>query len=266
VRVLTILLLAAAAASVLGCQESGFDERKETARPLKVQHVKGESKVPGQAERPATLTVDALDDTLALGLRPIRAAVPGLKLPSYLRGRASGVELMHPITKLDLAALDAADPDLIVGGQQTLYAGLSAVAPTVITERGSGQWKLNVRLVGEALGRTNDAEKLLIDYDRRVGMVREAIRKPRQRVAVVLFTAEGSRLAPRDSFAGSVVADAGLRLARSRRAADVTLWSAAPGVKAKGGPGRVEAATWWGPGGIFEARAALADLKRVLGR
>ena len=38
-----------------------------------------------------------------------------------------------------------------------------------MTEGGGGQWKLNVRLVGEALGRTNDAEQLLIDYDRRVG-------------------------------------------------------------------------------------------------
>ena len=264
-RVITILLLAAAAASALGCQESGFDERKETARPLKVQHVKGETKVPGQAEHPATLTVDALDDTVALGVRPVRAAVPGLKLPAYLRGRASQAELMHPVTKLDLAALDAADPDLIVGGQQSLYAGLSAVAPTVITERGSGQWKLNVRLVGEALGRTNDAEKLLIDYDRRVATVRRAIQR-RQKVAVVLFTAGGARLAPRDSFAGSVLADAGLRLARSRRAADVVLASEAPGVHVDGSFERVDAATWWGPGGIFESRAALADLKRILGR
>ncbi len=70
-------MLAAVAAFALGCQESGFDERKETARPLKVQHVKGESKVPGQAERPATLTVDSLDDTLALGLRPVLALAAG---------------------------------------------------------------------------------------------------------------------------------------------------------------------------------------------
>jgi iron complex transport system substrate-binding protein len=266
VRVLILLLLAAGAASVLGCQESGFDERKETARPLKVQHVKGESKVPGQAERPATLTVDALDDTLALGLHPVRAAVPGLKLPAYLRRQAAGVELMHPVTKLDLAALDAADPDLIVGGQQTLYAGLSAVAPTVITERGSGQWKLNVRLVGEAVGRTNDAEGLLIDYDRRVAMLRRTI-GGRPKVAVALFTRDGVRLAQRGSFAGSLVADAGLRLVRSRRAADVVLASEAPGagVQVDGSFQRVDATTWWGPGGILEARAALRDLKGIQG-
>src|SRR5918997_4127332 len=84
VRVLILLLLAAVAALALGCQESGFDERKETARPLKVQHVMGESKVPGQTERVATLTLDSLDDTLALRVRPGRAAVPPPALPGYL--------------------------------------------------------------------------------------------------------------------------------------------------------------------------------------
>ena len=71
--------------SPLGCQESGFDESKETSKPLKVQHALGETKVPGQAEEPLTLTVDTLDDTLALDVRPARAAVPGAKLPGYLR-------------------------------------------------------------------------------------------------------------------------------------------------------------------------------------
>src|SRR5688500_2078906 len=118
-------MLAAVAALALGCQESGFDESKETARPLKVQHVKGESKVPGQAERVATLSLETLDDTLALDVRPVRAALPGLKPPRYLRGPAAAVEPMHPVTEADLSALDAAAPDLIVGRQGALYAQLS---------------------------------------------------------------------------------------------------------------------------------------------
>ena len=36
------------------------------------------TKVPGQAERPATLTADALGDTLALGVTPVR----GLDVPT----------------------------------------------------------------------------------------------------------------------------------------------------------------------------------------
>ena len=73
---LLLPLLAALAVLAIGCQESGFNESKETEKPLKVQHALGETKVPGQATEPLTLTVDALDDTLALKVRPARAAVP----------------------------------------------------------------------------------------------------------------------------------------------------------------------------------------------
>jgi iron complex transport system substrate-binding protein len=248
VRALTFLLLAACAAIALGCQESGFDERKETARQLKVQHVLGESKVPGQAERPATLMVDSLDDTVALGLRPVRAAVPGAALPAYLRPHARGMDLMAPVTSAELPALEAAEPDLIIGseaGQGKLYDQLSAIAPTVMTEGGGGQWKLNLRLVGEALGRTNDAEALLTDYDRRVAGVRRAV-SGQPTVAVV----RDGRMARADSFAGTIVADVGLRLARTRERADVVIDR--------------DAALWWGPGGVLAARAALAELQRSL--
>jgi len=255
VRVLILLLLAASAALATGCQESGFDERRETARPLKVQHVLGESKVPGQAERPATLTVDALDDTLALYVRPVRAAVPKLELPAYLREEGGGVELMNPITTADLPALEAADPDLIVGGLEggeEFYLELSGVAPTVITEEGGGLWKLNVRLVGEALGRTNDAEALLTDYDARVARVRSGV-EGRPSVAVVRNGENGPELPAADSFAATVLSDVGVRRARSVAGADLVL-------RANGSREDL----WFGPGGILAGRAALEDLQRIL--
>jgi iron complex transport system substrate-binding protein len=231
VRIVILLLLAAVAALALGCQESGFDERKETARPLKVQHVKGESKVPGQAERPATLTLDTLDVTLALGLRPVVAVAPGGSLPGYLRGPARGVETIEPPVPAGekpppgaLAPLRAANPDVIVGRQGALFERLSLIAPTVIVEPGSGRWKLNLRLMGEALGRTNDAEGLLTDYDRRVAAVRTAVRG-RPRVAVVRPVEDGWLFAPRDSFAGTILADVGVRQVHSFARADVVLLS-----------------------------------------
>jgi ABC-type Fe3+-hydroxamate transport system substrate-binding protein len=262
-------MLAASAGVALGCQESGFDEGRETAQPLKVQHVLGESKVPGQAERPATLALDSLDGTLALGLKPVAAATPLAELPAYLRGRAEGVEPMAPIDRLGLHALRATDPDVILGSspmQDDLYHDLFRIAPTVMTDGGGAQWKLNVRLVGEALGRTNDAEALLTDYDRRVAEVRSVV-EGAPRVAVARMTADGLRLALRDSFAGTLLADVGARQVerpgRARRA-DVVLLSAPPDRRLRGNAERVDGVVWWGPGGMLAARAALADLKRAL--
>jgi ABC-type Fe3+-hydroxamate transport system substrate-binding protein len=268
-------VLAALAVFALGCQESGFDERKETARPLKVQHVLGETKVPGQAQRPLTMTLDTLDDTLALGVHPSRAAVPAAKLPPYLRGPGRGVTLMRPVTAADLPAVDAVHADLILGsnaGQGKLYDDLSRIAPTVIIEGTGGQWKLDLRLVGEGVGRTNDAEQLLIDYDREAADARRAIRAAatsagrKPRVAVVRASADGLRFAKRNSFAGIILTDAGVKQVNALAGADAILLSGAPGARShlKGSVTRVDGQLWWGAGGALAARAALADLQRAL--
>src|SRR4051794_41766036 len=84
-----ILIALALLGALAGCQESGFDESRETQRPLKVQDAMNPltgTKVPGQAERPATLTADALGDALALGLTPAGASGG----PEYMRAEAPG--------------------------------------------------------------------------------------------------------------------------------------------------------------------------------
>jgi iron complex transport system substrate-binding protein len=236
-------LIAFALVGVLaGCQESGFDESRETQRPLKVQHAMDKltgTKVPGVSERPMTLTADALGDTLALGVRPVRAALAGGRLPEYLRDEADGVEVVVPLTELDLAATDAAEPDLILGSkeeQEELYEDLSRIAPTVMTE--GDNWKLNLRLHGEALGRTNDAERLLIDWDNRVAGVRRSIGEARPGIAL-----EGG-VTP---FAEQVLGDLGLKPGGGREEV----------IRMRGGPE-------WDGGGILAARAALEDLAAAL--
>jgi iron complex transport system substrate-binding protein len=236
-----VLIALAVVAALSGCQESGFDESKETQRPLKVQHALDPltgTKVPGLAERPMTLSSDTLGDTLALGVRPVRAALPGGRLPEYLRPDARGVEVVPPLTKLDLAATEAADPDVILGTKEAdgdLYDRLSRIAPTVMSE--GDNWKLNLRLHGEALGRTNDAEKLLIDWDNRVARVKDAIGN--RDVSVVL--------ADPNPFAESILADMGVKAGRRGKRV----------VRVASGPE-------WSGGGVLAARAALTDVERAL--
>ena len=202
-------------AALAGCQESGFDESRETQRPLKVQHALDPltgTKVPGVAERPMTLSADTLGDALALGVKPVRAALPGGRVPDYLRSDAQGVEVVPPLTKLDLAATEAAEPDVILGTKEAdgdLYDSLKRIAPTVMSE--GDNWKLNLRLHGEALGRTNDAEKLLIDWDNRVARVRKAIGGTA--IVGVLIRPNDARHAFGESILGDLGIESGTRAA-----------------------------------------------------
>ena len=236
-----LLIALVVVAALAGCQESGFDESRETQRPLKVQHALDPltgTKVPGVAERPMTLSADTLGDALALGVRPVRAALPGGRLPDYLRSDAKGVEVVPPITELDLAATEAAEPDVILGTKEAygdMYDDFKRIAPKVMSE--GDDWKLNLRLHGEALGRTNDAEKLLIDWDNRAAKVREAIGDRKLVVSL-----------PHPSpFAESVLGDLGVEV--GTEGVDVI---------------RIKLAPEWSGGGVLAARAALADLERLL--
>jgi hypothetical protein len=87
-------------------------------------------------------------------------------------------------------------------------------------------------------------------------------------VAVVRVQGNELRFAQRDSFAGTILADAGVRQVRTAGAADVLLVSqgrrAQLHVDGAFEQDEVDVALWWGPGGVYAARAALADLKRIL--
>ena len=197
----------------------------------------------------------------------------------------------------------AAKPDVILGShelQGSLYPALNKIAPTVMSDGGGASWELTVRLHGEALGRTNDSERLLIDWDRRVAALRAKVgdNAPDTAVSVVLIGPDGVRMAGAESFPGRVLSDVGLGRPPSQdgtREAEtvspdqtpaldgrVILLSVAPGAEGRlaeleadprwkrlgavraGAVERVDAGTWWSGGGILAARAALRDLDRIL--
>lgn len=235
---LRILIALALVGSLAGCQESGFDESKETQRPLKVQDAMNPlngTKVPGQAERPATLTADALGDTLALGVTPVVAS----DVPDYMRDDARGVRV---VKDTDLSGIGAATPDVILGTkekQEADYTDLSKIAPTILTE--GDDWKLNLREHGEALGRTNDSEALLTDWDNRLARVKRTIGD--RKISVTL--AGGKQFGP----VGKMVLD------------DL-------GIGTGTGGGEVihlrAGEEWVGAGGLLAARTALEDVARAL--
>ncbi|HEY5726697.1 MAG TPA: ABC transporter substrate-binding protein [Methylomirabilota bacterium] len=266
----SLALLALLAA---GCG-AGFDQTRENAKPLKVAHAAGESKVPGVAERPLALTDGALDAILALRQQPVAALLPGGRAPAYLR--PPGLRVERPLIGAHVLRVAVLDPDVILASTETqgrLWVRLSKIAPTVMSEGGAAaNWKLDLRLFGEALGRTNQAEGLLSSWDRTAAAARRRLRRlARTRVAVVRILPTGqTRLARPEAFPGKVLSDAGLLPAEERRGADIVLVSRAPGATAtpaslglrKAIP--VNDRLWWGGDGLLAAQAAMRELERGL--
>jgi iron complex transport system substrate-binding protein len=209
------LLALCAALSVLaagGCDPAPTHTPRS---PLKVDHANGQTFVPYRTKRLVTLEDEALDDSLAYGVKPYAAATsnPNVRLPRYLSRRARGVRVLGPAWHLDLRKVAALHPDLMLGSKErdgSLYKRLTDIAPTVNTIRPGGDWKLNLRLYGEALQRPDVPERMLNDYDARVARLRRRVPHPdRTEVSVVRTTAGGVRAYPRFSFPGTILSDVG---------------------------------------------------------
>ncbi|MGW3480476.1 ABC transporter substrate-binding protein [Rhodococcus indonesiensis] len=183
--------------------------------PRVVTHALGETEIAAEPQRVVVLDGGELDDVLSLGLTPVGIASPegAAEQPSYLADRLTDVADVGTINNLDLEAIGALRPDLILGSKlraDKMYSQLSAIAPTVFSIRPGFPWKENFLLVADALGREEKAESVLNDYQTRADEVRESIQGDPS-ISLVRFMSGRIRLYGNLSFIGVILQDVGLR-------------------------------------------------------
>src|SRR5699024_1455480 len=112
-----------------------------------------------------------------------------------------GVEVLYPNLELDLEAVDALAPDLIIGstiGQDATadaYDQLSEIAPTVMLDYGSSSWEDLAAVLGEATGLEQQADAAVQEFDDYVAAAAEEITLPDQPVTALTYNgADGGRM------------------------------------------------------------------------
>lgn len=277
-------------------------------QPHVVVHAMGETEVPGAPTRVVVLDSSFLDASIALGLPPIGATegLSGASLPAYLGDVTTGIELVGTTTEPNLEQIAALEPDLILGAKvrhEALYPLLSGIAPTVFSETSGTDWKSQVRLTGEALNRSDDAEALLAEFDTRAAAVGEEIGAAGTTAVIIRFIPGQIRLYGPTTFSGSVLTQVGFDLGDrgydpqygmgvispeqtelidadvifatnpeaesggavvTDRAAVESLWTSLPAVQA-GKQFDILDSTWMTGIGVIGANAILDDLETFLG-
>jgi iron complex transport system substrate-binding protein len=209
-------LAVAALAPVLAlaaCGGTGTSASGEEADTRTVRHAMGETKVPATPKRVIVLDTDKLDTMVSLGLAPVGAAqaAENQKWPAYLGPALSATKPVGTLQQLNLEAIIALKPDLILGSkfrQAAFYDKLSKIAPTVFTEKVGVTWKENLLLDAEALGKKDEATRLLSAYETRAGQLGKEFGEIQ--VSIVRFMPTEIRMYGPESFSGIVVGDAGI--------------------------------------------------------
>ncbi|MGW0863987.1 ABC transporter substrate-binding protein [Streptomyces sp. NPDC002611] len=205
----------------------GADTDEDGVFPRTVEHFEGSTAIKAEPRKIAVLSTGQLDDLLSLGIVPTattRADNAGL-VPGYLadafprhKDRLAGMTDAGTRSAPNLETLAAAQPDLILANDSLgeLYPKLSKIAPTVITAGNGINWKRDLLLVGEAVGKGQRAQGLLD------GIAADARAEGRDvpgdpAVSMVRFTPDRTRMFGVSSFTGSLAVDMGLKRPESQR-------------------------------------------------
>ncbi|MEV8428478.1 ABC transporter substrate-binding protein [Streptomyces chartreusis] len=184
--------------------------------PRTIEHAMGETVIESRPERVVVLDVGELDNVVSLGIEPVGLAPTegSPELPSYLKKDAGNPANIGTINNLNLEAIAALKPDLILGSRLRAadkYDELSKIAPTVFSIRPGFTWKENYLLNAAALDRTAAAKAKLTAYDAKVKELDTKLGADKPTVSMVRYLPDGViRLYANASFIGTILKDAGI--------------------------------------------------------
>ncbi|MEU4588231.1 iron-siderophore ABC transporter substrate-binding protein [Kitasatospora aureofaciens] len=180
--------------------------------PRTIRHAMGETVIPARPTRVVVLDTGELDNVVSLGIQPVGVVhTDGSKsLPSYLKDKAGNPAAVGTINSLNLEAIAALKPDLILGSQlraQDQYAQLSKIAPTVFSLRPGYPWKQNFLLNASPFGLQAEAKTQLDAYQAAAAAIGARLGDKRPTITPLRFMPGRTRLYAELSFIGTVLTD-----------------------------------------------------------
>ena len=190
------LLLAAcgddssAETSTHGAADTEDASTGSSAFPVTIEHALGTTEIAAPPERVVTWGWGSTDAAVALGAVPV--AMPHQAYGGDEEGilpwvrdhiEAEGLDMPEVLPDTDEApieAIAAAKPDLIIavysGITEAEYELLTEIAPTVAypDQAWATPWRDTIEIVGEALGKSDEADALLADIDAQIEAKAEA--------------------------------------------------------------------------------------------
>ncbi|MFJ2779011.1 MULTISPECIES: ABC transporter substrate-binding protein [unclassified Kitasatospora] len=180
--------------------------------PRTIKHAMGETVIPAKPVRVVVLDTGELDNVVSLGIQPVGVVhTDGSKtMPSYLKDTAGNPAGVGTINSLNLEAIAALKPDLILGSQlraQDQYAQLSKIAPTVFSLRPGYPWKQNFQLNASPFGLEAEAGAQLDAYRSAATAIGAELGDKRPTITPLRFMPGRTRLYAELSFIGTILTD-----------------------------------------------------------
>lgn len=168
--------------------ENTAPENTEAVFPVTIEHQFGSTTLTAFPERIVTVGLTDHDALIALGIVPVGTTewfneYPGAVWP-WASDKLNGAELPTVVgtaVSINFEGITALQPDLILalyaGVSESDYQLLTQIAPTIVQPAGyvdyGMPWQEITRVVGQAVGKADEAEALIAAIDDRFAQLRE---------------------------------------------------------------------------------------------
>ena len=182
-----------------------------------ITHAMGVTDVPDHPQRIVVLTNEGTEALLAVGIKPVGAVKSFLGNPWYehIAGEMTDVTVVGEESAVNLEVLVSLEPDLILGNKmrhEKIYEQLSAIAPTVFSERLRGDWQINMALYTEAAGKGDEGKAALAAYEGRIAALHDALGATLdEKISIARFMSGQTRIMFKDSFSGLALSQIGFQ-------------------------------------------------------
>ncbi|MEM7061881.1 MAG: iron-siderophore ABC transporter substrate-binding protein [Cyanobacteria bacterium P01_B01_bin.77] len=210
------LLMGSAALVASACTRTTQPDNQAAKAVKRIKHAFGETEVPTNPTRVIVLGYTTVEAVIAHGVQPIGAPDGVVSSLSHLSLDNDITADIGSPTQPSLETIVALKPDLILTSKYRLgdgYDQLAQIAPTVVLDIDDDhQWKELTRLCGEALGKQAETQRLATVYETKLQTVKDKISQTAKQpqVSIVSILPGMIRAAGTETFAGSVLADAGI--------------------------------------------------------
>ncbi|WP_066382049.1 iron-siderophore ABC transporter substrate-binding protein [Anabaena sp. CA = ATCC 33047] len=191
-----------------------------TSKCKVIKHELGESCIPFQPQRIIALDETSMEALLALDLKPIAATQPNIagSIIPKLGKKAEGIVSLGKDSQPNIEKMVLLNPDLILGfslGAEQ-YKLFSQIAPTVTFDYIQNGWKDTFSSIAKTTGKSEQAQKLLEEYQQRVQKLRTVVnhKLKGKTVSISRFYAgnQFTEFRTKYSFPGSLLLEVGIPL------------------------------------------------------
>ena len=206
-RAAALAVAGALAVAVAGCSSEAEEapsagSAEESAWPRTIEHELGETTIDAQPANIVSTSISITGTLLAIDAPVTASAATTVSAITDDQGFFSqwsdvaderGLEVLYPDLELDLEAVIAADPDLIVistsGADTTAdaYDQLSEIAPTIALDYGSQSWQELAVTLGEATGLEDQVDAAIDGYDAEIAEAASEIEAPAGEANAIVY-------------------------------------------------------------------------------